>query len=420
MSCCGAEVPAQPSYSGITADVIRAQMENIVPQAQAEAQAAPYYNQIFLQSLGSLMHGMDVPETTRKAWGWEGVDLPAPTKPYRVKWSETAGGTAPAAGGTGSATWNPTLQGFEITPQPGLGPTRYMTYDPIRRTWEVYNAQTNQYMEDAIIQGGNGEQWQTGGTAAGATTWIPTEWQDTGGVNREWVEKSVTVPGHHQAGLMETYPEVVDLWSDITARAQERQAGSTAELLAKYGPQYMETLRNINPEQTALRDTLYGQAVSDLEAGRSLTPGERREVEQSVRSSEAARGMGFGPLDAWAELLATGSAGEQRYRERQQFAQNMIGLDQALYGDPFMQLTGRTSGATALGAGTVPTAGQAYQLTGAKYTNPYDPLAFDLASMGFGAQMDANLIRSQNRLAAMKAGSQMLGGIIGGLGGMGI
>ena len=70
--------------------------------------------------------------------------------------------------------------------------------------------------------------------------------------------------------------------------------------------------------------TLSNQIQRDLGLEGELDPATRREVEQSARSGQAARGMGFGNADLFSEMMQIGSMAEQRKRERQAMAMNFL------------------------------------------------------------------------------------------------
>ena len=68
-----------------------------------------------------------------------------------------------------------------------------------------------------------------------------------------------------------------------------------------------------------------------------------RELTQSSRAAQAARVFGYGINDAAIEAFATLQGSEDRRRQRQGFAQSMVGMNQATSADPFMAILGRPS-----------------------------------------------------------------------------
>lgn len=74
---------------------------------------------------------------------------------------------------------------------------------------------------------------------------------------------------------------------------------------------YGRAFRLADPESTVLLDTLTQNAIGDLALDNQLDPSQTRLVEQSGRASAAARGMGFGPSEAFAESFAKLGYGDQ-------------------------------------------------------------------------------------------------------------
>jgi hypothetical protein len=112
--------------------------------------------------------------------------------------------------------------------------------------------------------------------------------------------------------------------------------------------------------------------------------------------------------------MTGGQMGEQKYRQRQGFLQSLIGQDQALYGDPFLALTGQQSGAGTAGAGWFNAAntGMGY---GPRYTNPESPAALDMWNTGYNSQAAGNISEANNRAALAGAGIEAFGNMFGGM-----
>jgi hypothetical protein len=109
--------------------------------------------------------------------------------------------------------------------------------------------------------------------------------------------------------------------------------------------QTVEELKAADPESWALRQRLLGEvgddrtspelqkllddAKGEYELGSRLDDSTAREVEQAVRSAQAARGNVLGSAAATQEAMARGEMGNQR---KQQRAQNLAALDNAVAG----------------------------------------------------------------------------------------
>ncbi len=213
-----------------------------------------------------------------------------------------------------------------------------------------------------------------------------------------------------QRGLLDTYRQ--DIAPGMAAAqnaAQAQQVQGAQDILTKYGPSYLSAMQGINPQQTALRNQLYGQAAQDL-AGGGVSPFEARAYQQAVRAGQSDRGLGYGTADAAGEAAYMAQMQNQRRRENQGFAQRVIGMDQQLYGDPFQALIGRPSGATAMGQQFL---GQGQQ-QGAQSAwtrglfDPTNAYASDVFNTNYNAQAAANIAGANNQASVVGAGLSAL------------
>jgi hypothetical protein len=113
-----------------------------------------------------------------------------------------------------------------------------------------------------------------------------------------------------------------------------RLLGDTARTIApdrlaieqQYQPQFtaqmLSTLQQADPEYTAVHKALGANVLADLEAGYSLGPELQREVEQSIRAGQDARGNWLGAAPTAAEAFGTGSAAVNLRNQRMATAQN--------------------------------------------------------------------------------------------------
>lgn len=99
---------------------------------------------------------------------------------------------------------------------------------------------------------------------------------------------------------------------------------------------YLDLYKNLDPTGYAARAAMAGnmssylqQAQAQAALGSQLDPGTIREVEQGVRSAQAARGNVYGTPQLVAETMARGSAGEQRLQQRQQALGAALGAQQS-------------------------------------------------------------------------------------------
>lgn len=109
--------------------------------------------------------------------------------------------------------------------------------------------------------------------------------------------------------------------------AQHFAAGAT-----EAAPAINQSYETSDPITAKLLATLGDQAQRDLDAGGKLSPGVRREVQQTVRGGQAARGMGYGPTDMYEEAMSVGSAAEARKAQAQNLASVIAQLRESILG----------------------------------------------------------------------------------------
>lgn len=168
------------------------------------------------------------------------------------------------------------------------------------------------------------------------------------------------------------------------------------------GPEAINALKATNPEAFALLSKMTSMASDDLNAGVGLSDAEQRQVNQAVRGGQAARGLALGPAEVYQEAVATNEAGNMRRQQRLANATQAIQLNQALMGDPFLQILGRPSN----------TFSQTQTLTGQGQSMDLGPDLFNPESQ-YGA--DLNNVNYQGNLAARTATSSNRAGLFGGL-----
>lgn len=127
------------------------------------------------------------------------------------------------------------------------------------------------------------------------------------------------------AAIKDLYPTMIGM-----------QMGTADQLAGKLDNQYLATLRDtITGEMDAARKPsaiegeIQRQAEQELALGRSLTPEQEREAQQSARAAFAARGMATGNAAAGAEILNRDAYGQARLDQRRQFALGANQLDLA-------------------------------------------------------------------------------------------
>lgn len=96
-----------------------------------------------------------------------------------------------------------------------------------------------------------------------------------------------------------------------------------------------------DPYSAAIRAQLGQQISGDLSKGGALTPDMQREIEQSIRAGQSARGMAQGGSAVAAEAFAKGSAGQALLRQRQAAATQFLQTQAQTQIDPWAAYTGQ-------------------------------------------------------------------------------
>ncbi len=164
----------------------------------------------------------------------------------------------------------------------------------------------------------------------------------------------------------------------------------------------------LNPEGAAMLKRINALRMEELEDPYGLSATQRRGAEQNVRGAMAARGMGYGPTDAFTEAMYLGDRQRGLYNERLAGAGQTIGLNQSFYGDPFQQILGRPSGSSAQGLFQ-----QAQGVGPQQVFDPYSSYYGNAYNFNANAQNAAN-ISAANSSAAIKGAAL---GAVGSLGG---
>jgi len=188
------------------------------------------------------------------------------------------------------------------------------------------------------------------------------------------------------------------------ARAQD-----LLDVQAEFGQQFLETsreqLRASDPIGFALREQLGQSVTNELSAGRSMTEGQRRAVEQSTRAAQAARGNIFGVAPAVEEAMATSGRSEQVFQQRQQNASAFLAGTTPL--SQFGQLRQASAGAA-------PFATLATQ--GIAQNNNAGQAAAAFAQQTFGTQAQIYNTQMSNQSNPWMQGLGMAAGLGGQLG----
>jgi len=251
-------------------------------------------------------------------------------------------GAATAAAGTGlSIAQASRTQGGA----PGLQAVLGNLQDYRRRRGEGWHALDTR---DALLQAALSDrlaQLQLFGGGAQSVE-LPFQSIDEDGRRRTAYQR-FNVPGSE--GLLAMMARAQPEMFAMQRAEEEERAGLTTALLSQFGPQLMEVGRAFDPDRSALSDALVADARSHVGDGGS--PLEDRELQQSVRAAQAARGMGYGQVDLAQEAIAMDRGREDRRMRRGDYASRILGLRSATTAvDPLATLMGIRGGSSGAGS----------------------------------------------------------------------
>ena len=215
-------------------------------------------------------------------------------------------------------------------------------------------------------------------------------------------------------GLLDTFERAQPRLDALKAGSTSRQRASELADIETYGPGYREALRGINPEQTRLRDELFAQAEADLGRRDGLDPYDERMLDESIASRFAGTPFANTPRSELSAIMTKGDRGRALEDRRRGFALQTIGLDQSLYGDPFLQITGRSGGSVPLAQSFFGNAQASNSAAGPRNYVVPDTQAFDIAGYNANAQNAANIARANNKVAGNMAWIGLAGDVLGG------
>ena len=196
-----------------------------------------------------------------------------------------------------------------------------------------------------------------------------------------------------------------------TLQQQLRGEDIAAQLadVERLAPQLEEIRRAAeSPGVTALRENLQQQLLTELEAGEALTPEQRRNVEQSVRSAQVARGLGRGQGSANREAVARALEGRRVAQERRAQAAGFLAQESRQQFDPFLTIAGRPATAQAASLPFITQPGTQVQQAG----QVSSPTALGTGLLGLAGQERQQQLQNQQfnlQLQLARSNAQRLG-----------
>lgn len=134
-----------------------------------------------------------------------------------------------------------------------------------------------------------------------------------------------TLISTRMAGLRATNQALLGLYGEMYEPAQQlqqRYATDQMSMLSGLGAQSTQAaLASLDPTTRGIYETFGQQALTDLQAGTSLTAAETSQAQQAARAAANARGVNFSRQGSDLEILNTFNMGQRRLAQRQGVAQ---------------------------------------------------------------------------------------------------
>jgi len=132
--------------------------------------------------------------------------------------------------------------------------------------------------------------------------------------------------------LMQQYgPEAAAIQNQLAAQQYEADIANVERL----APASRRALEAADPLTAALLAKKNALAMERLENPYGITPAEERLLRQNSREAAAARGLGYGPNDAYNEAAYVTQGQSRRFFENMGLAAQQAQQNQSFYGDPF-------------------------------------------------------------------------------------
>lgn len=212
-------------------------------------------------------------------------------------------------------------------------------------------------------------------------------------VQRDAIER-VLLGGEDDRGFIDVVAEEIQPRVDETmAQSKQRQLRGDIEAVEEFGPRAAEAFEAVDPQQQELLDELTAQAQEGL--GEGLTDFEQRQLEQQIRGSQAARGMGFSPSDSFQEVAELSMANQKRRDRNRRFASDVLNMRAASTVDPFQAILGRPAQGPSQANARISQASQFQGRSGSPEFDPFrNPLANEINSFNANAAFSEDIQES--------------------------
>ena len=212
-------------------------------------------------------------------------------------------------------------------------------------------------------------------------------------------------------------PQMVEMLGEITPELQQqdieasrmRRESDVADI-EQYGKRAVDAIRDADPAQKALLESMNQQVIGDLQKGGELDAYSERQIRQGQRANLGSRGISAGDIGALGiEELVVQEGRERRKQQRFATAAQMSGINKATGSDPALLITGRPSNVSAgVSSGVF---GQGAAFNPGQLFNPESQYAGSIANQNMQSELAINMQRAN-------ASNQMRGALIGAAGNM--
>ena len=189
--------------------------------------------------------------------------------------------------------------------------------------------QEGQQLDFATLRGQGEDTFQRLANTLGNNTYAQGAWQASE-ESRQRADRLAQM-AEEMSGVADAGAAGVSRYADPTDRASlaAQQAVDAAAGRVEGSAGALGSLAGrINYDPTAIEAELERQAIGDLSLGRTLTPEEQRDAQQSARAAFSARGLGTSMGSSAAEILNRDRFASARQDQRRQFAQGVNAANQ--------------------------------------------------------------------------------------------
>jgi len=134
--------------------------------------------------------------------------------------------------------------------------------------------------------------------------------------------------GQDYLGLIQAFSQGAPTVFGMEQQWKPQYIAENVKNISTYGAPAVAAYRGADPEQAALSSAMTRDATVGIDAGSRLDPAQLRLSNQYTRAGQAARGLGFGPADAYQETGDATRMGVQLQNDRRDYAGRVSLLNQ--------------------------------------------------------------------------------------------